>query len=259
MSAPTCGKNTWSPALGIEAKMDISIVIPAFNESGKVGRDVAAASAFLSGNGFGGEVIVVDDGSTDSTSTEAEAAAVPVPLRKVVVRLDPHAGKGAAVGRGVAESHGEVVLYADSGTCVPFANALPVIKKIAAGELDIGLASRRLKGTVIRQDRPLRRRVISRLFHLAAVVVAGLPRRITDSQCGFKVFEGRAARELFRSLSTPGFLFELEIILKALRRGYRLEEFPVEWTCDLDTRLRPASQAANVLKELLKVRSLAKK
>jgi len=239
--------------------MDISIVIPAFNEAGKIGRDVEAAADFMIENGFGGEVIIVDDGSTDSTPEEAEAATVPPSIRKSVLRLERHTGKGAAVGRGVTESRGQVVLYADSGTCIPLADALPVIRRIAAGELDIGLASRRLKGTVIRQDRPLRRRIISRLFHLAAVLVAGLPRRITDSQCGFKVYQGKTARELFRSLSTPGFLFELEIILKALRRGYRLEEFPVEWTCDLDTRLRPASQAGDVIKELLKVRSLAKK
>jgi dolichyl-phosphate beta-glucosyltransferase len=238
--------------------MDISIVIPAFNEAGKIGRDMDAASAFLFENGFGGEVIIVDDGSTDSTFAEAESAAVPSAVDKTVLRLDPHAGKGAAVGRGMVQSRGEVVLYADSGTCVPFANALPVIRRIAAGELDIGLASRRLKGTVIRRDRPLRRRIISRLFHLAAVIVAGLPRRITDSQCGFKVYKGEIARSLFSGLVTPGFLFELEIILKALRRGYRVEEFPVEWTCDLDTRLRPAAQAGNVLKELVKVRSRAR-
>jgi len=239
--------------------MDISIVIPAFNEAGKIGRDVEVAAAFLSENGFGGEVIVVDDGSSDDTAGEALRANVPSPIRKIFLRLEINSGKGVAVRRGILESRGEVVLYADSGTCIPFADALPVIKRIAAGELDIAMASRRLKGTVIRRDRPLRRRIISRSFHRAAVIIAGLPRWITDSQCGFKVYGGKAARELFASLATPGFLFELEIILKALRRGYRLEEFPVEWTCDLDSRLKPASQAKGVLKELLKVRSLAKK
>src|SRR4030042_1603853 len=105
-----------------------------------------------------------------------------------------NAGEGAAIRRGILESRGGVVLYADSGTCVPYANALPVIKKISAGGLDIGLASRRLKGTVIRRDQPLRRRAISRLFHPAAVLVAGLPRWIPDSQGGFKVYQGKAAR-----------------------------------------------------------------
>jgi dolichyl-phosphate beta-glucosyltransferase len=239
--------------------VDISIVIPAFNEAGKIGQDVELAAAFLNENGFGGEVIIVDDGSSDDTAGEARRANVLPPIQKTVLRLESNSGKGAAVQRGILESRGEVVLYADSGTCIPYANALPVIMRIAAGELDIALASRCLKGTVIRRDRPLRRRIISRLFHRAAVIIAGLPRRITDSQCGFKVYEGKTARELFAGLAIPGFLFELEIILKALRRGYRLEEFPVEWTCDLDSRLRPSSQAGSVFRELLKVRPRSKK
>jgi dolichyl-phosphate beta-glucosyltransferase len=239
--------------------MDISIVIPAYNEAAKIGRDVQEAASFLSEKGFDGEVIVVDDGSTDGTAAEAGRAGVPSAVRKTVLRLERNSGKGAAVKRGVLQSQGKVVLYADSGTCIPYANALPVIKRIEAGDLDIGLASRRLVGTVIRRNRPLRRRIISRLFHRAAVIIAGLPRRITDSQCGFKVYGGEAARELFAGLVTTGFLFELEIILKALRRGLRVEEFPVEWTCDLDTRLRPSAQAGSIFKELLNVRSLIKK
>jgi dolichyl-phosphate beta-glucosyltransferase len=239
--------------------MDISIIIPAYNEASKIGRDVEEAASFLNGQGFDGEVIVVDDGSTDGTAAEAERASVPSAVRKTVLRLERNSGKGAAVKRGVLTSRGKVVLYADSGTCIPYANALPVIKRIVAGDLDIGLASRRLQGTVIRRNRPLRRRILSRFFHRAAVTVAGMPRRITDSQCGFKVYRGDAARELFAGLITQGFLFELEIILKALRRGLRIEEFPVEWTCDLDTRLRPSSQARSVLKELFRMRSFTKK
>jgi dolichyl-phosphate beta-glucosyltransferase len=239
--------------------MDISIVIPAYNEAAKIGRDVEEAASFLSANGFEGEVIVVDDGSTDGTAGESGRVSVPSSVRKTTLRLERNSGKGAAVKRGILESRGKVVLYADSGTCIPYANALLVIKRIAAGDLDIGLASRRLRETVIRRNRPLRRRILSRLFHWAAVIIAGLPRRITDSQCGFKVYKGEAARELFAGLITSGFLFELEIVLKALRRGLRVEEFPVEWTCDLDTRLRPTAQATVLLKELLRVRSLAKK
>jgi dolichyl-phosphate beta-glucosyltransferase len=239
--------------------MDISIIIPAYNEAAKIGRDVEEAASFLGKNRFDGEVIVVDDGSTDGTAAEAERANTPSAARKTVLRLERNSGKGGAVKRGILESRGKVVLYADSGTCIPYANALPVIQRIVAGDLDIGLASRRLPETVIRRNRPLRRRIISRVFHWAAVTVAGMPRWITDSQCGFKVYRGDVARELFAGLITQGFLFELEIILKALRRGLRVEEFPVEWTCDLDTRLRPSAQAGSVFKELLKVRSIGKK
>ena len=87
----------------------------------------------------------------------------------------------------------------------------------------------------------------------------GLPRRITDSQCGFKLYKGEIARELFEECQTRGYMFELEILPRALQKGYRIEEFPVEWSCDLDTRLRPRREAFSVLRELFRVRSIIKK
>jgi dolichyl-phosphate beta-glucosyltransferase len=239
--------------------MDISVVIPAFNEAPKIRRDVEEAASFFGRAGLEGEIIVVDDGSTDGTSEAARRADVPLSVKRRVLRLEKNSGKGAAVRGGILQSRGRVVLYADSGTCVPYANALPVIRKIIDGKLDLGLASRRLQETVIVRDRPARRRVISWLFRQAAILIPGLPRWVTDSQCGFKVYGGEAARGLYAGLVSRGFLFELEIILKAIRRGFRVEEFPVEWTCDLDTRLRPAAQAAGVVRELFRIRALMKK
>ena len=238
--------------------MDLSIIIPAFNESKKIGRDVEAASSFFNEAGLEGEIIVVDDGSSDDTAEAALRPVIPPSVKRSVIRLEKNSGKGAAVRRGILESKGTVVLYADSGACIPFANALPIIRKIMAGELDLGLASRRLKLAVIERNRPLLRRAISWIFHQAAAVIAGLPRWISDSQCGFKVYGGEIARGLYSGLVTSGFLFELEIILKAIRRGYRIEEFPVEWTCDLDSRLHPGAQAGSIARELFGIRAMKK-
>jgi len=235
---------------------DISVVIPALNEARKIRQDVESAAAFFREAGLRGEVIVVDDGSSDGTEAVARAADVPPETDLRVIRLEKNRGKGFAVRTGVLASSGEVVLFADSGNCVPYASALPQVRRIRAGELDVALASRRHQETVIHRDRPWKRRFLSRLFHLAAVLVAGLPRGISDSQCGFKLYRGEAARELYRACRTSGFMFDLEIILSAQKRGLRIAEFPVEWTCDLDTRLRPGSDAPRVLRELLQLRRL---
>lgn len=239
--------------------MDISIVIPALNEARKIRFDAEAAASFIKDTGLSGEVIIVDDGSTDGTAEAAREAAIPSSVKFSVIRLERNSGKGFAVKTGIEKSGGDVVLFADSGTCVPYANALEQIERIQAGELDIALASRRLKETRILRDRSRKRRLLSWLFRQAAIAITGLPRRITDSQCGFKLYKGKIARELFHKCRTRGYMFELEILLRALQKDYRVKEFPVEWTCDLDTRLRPGRESLSVLKELLKVRSIIKK
>jgi dolichyl-phosphate beta-glucosyltransferase len=239
--------------------VDISIVIPAFNEEKKIAHDVEIAAVFIDEESVPGEVIVVDDGSTDKTAEEARSVEIPSAVERNVIRLDKNRGKGYAVKRGILVSRGDVVLFADSGTCVPYSNALSQIERIRGGELDIAMASRRLKDTVIRKNRSLKRRLLSSFFRLVARIVTGVPHRFSDTQCGFKIYRGRVARELFAECKTTGFLFELEVLFRALKRGYRIEEFPVEWTCDLDTRLKPGSDAAKVLKEMFQVRSIIKK
>ena len=241
--------------------MDISIVIPALNEAGKIGRDVEAAARFPAAKT--GSAAKSSSSMTEALTTtaeEARRAVVLPPIRKTVLRLERQSGKGAAVRRGVLESRGEVVLYADSGTCIPYANALTVDPKDRgrrAGHRPWPRAASKERSS---GGTGLCAAGSSRGFS------TGPPSSSPAFPAGSRIrsavsrsTKAKAARELFAGLATPGFLFELEIILKALRRGYRLEEFPVEWTCDLDSRLRPAAQAKGVLKELLKVRSLTKK
>jgi len=239
--------------------MDISVVIPALNEAKKIRFDVEAAASFINETQRSGEVIVVDDGSSDGTADAARKASVPSSVGFEVIRLEQNSGKGFAVKTGIAKTLGDVVMFADSGTCIPYANALEQIERIRTGDFDIAMASRRLRDTRILVDRSRKRRFLSWLFRQAAITITGMPRRITDSQCGFKLYKGKIARELYEECQTKGYMFELEILLRALQKGCRIEEFPVEWSCDLDTRLRPRSEAVSVLKELFRIRSIIKK
>ena len=102
-------------------------------------------------------------------------------VRRWVVRIDRNSGKGAALRAGVRETTGAVVLTADSGTCIPYADALPSYARIRAGEADIAIASRVRPDSVIFRNRPLARRVVSKAFRKAARLVAKLPKEISAS------------------------------------------------------------------------------
>jgi len=238
--------------------MDVSIVIPAFNEAAKIGSDVQAAADVILEQGLKGEIIVVDDGSRDLTAEVARKVKIPGKVNRQVIRFDRNSGKGFALKNGISKSSGEIVWFVDSGLCTPFSHGLQAIQWIRSGTCDMAIASRLHAQTRIMRNRPLKRRILSRFFHLAAVLTTGLPYRIKDSQCGYKLYKGDIARELYEECQSPGYLFELEIILRALKKGYKIKEFPIQWTCDLDTRLRPLKESLAILGELFLIRRAIK-
>ncbi|MHC4625275.1 MAG: glycosyltransferase, partial [Planctomycetota bacterium] len=179
--------------------MDLSIVIPAFEESEKIGRDIEAASEFLAGNNLVGEIIVVDDGSTDGTGEAAQKAGGKLPERVSlkVIGYEQHRGKGYAVRAGMKETSGEYVMFADSGCCVPYGNVLLGLEMLKNGDCDIAHGSRKLLESDIQQEQPWYRRITARLFKWLLNKMLTMPPGITDSQCGFKVYRGDVARKLY--------------------------------------------------------------
>jgi dolichyl-phosphate beta-glucosyltransferase len=230
--------------------MDLSIVIPAFREGSKVGHDVEAAAAFLVRGGLKGEIIVVDDGSPDDTEAAAKAAEVPPGVQRRVIRYTPNRGKGFAVRTGMNETHGQYAMFADVGLCVPYENAMRGIELIRSGACEIAHGSRKLPASAIHRPQRLHRRLMSWSFRKVVGIFMGVPASLTDTQCGFKVYRGDVARELYGVCRSDGFMFDIEILLLALKRGYRVQEFPVEWRCDWDTRLRPGRSAVTTFSEL---------
>lgn len=234
--------------------MNLSIIIPAYREGHKIQHDVEAAAAFLVRHGLKGEIIVVDDGSPDDTRDVAAAVPVPPEVQRRVIRYEPHRGKGCAVRTGVMASRGQYVMFADVGLCVPFDNALRGLELLRNGECEIAHGSRKLASSVQFRRQRLYRRFLSWLFRLIVRVFMGVPSRLTDTQCGFKVYRGDVARELYAQCVADGFMFDIEILLRALKKGYRVLEFPVEWRCDWDSRLKPARNSVATLSELAEIK-----
>jgi glycosyltransferase involved in cell wall biosynthesis len=234
--------------------MDISIVIPAFEESKKISRDVEAASTFLESNHLAGEIIVVDDGSGDGTAEAAENIEVPSGTALKVVRLPHHTGKGYAIRAGIKQTSGEYVMFADSGCCAPYKNVLDGLKLLKNGACDIAHGSRKMPGCNIRKVQSWYRRACARIFHWFVIYAMKIPAEFTDTQCGFKIYKGEVGRRLYRDCVTDGFMFDVEVIMRALKQGWRIKEFPVEWTCDRDSRLSPARSLWRILSELINIK-----
>jgi hypothetical protein len=233
---------------------DLSIVIPAFNEEVKIARDVEAAAGFLAQWPGRGEVIVVDDGSTDRTARVAAEVAVPPGIERRVVVGPVNRGKGFALRTGMRLTRGRYAMFADSGLCIPYATACLGMDLIRAQRCEIAHGSRRLGASVVRIRRPLHRQVVSAVFHTVITHAMGVPRHLTDCSCGFKVYRGDVARTIYGECITDRYAFDLEVVLRAHRRGYRIAEFPIDWSADLDSRLKAASQFAETVCELALIR-----
>ena len=239
--------------------MDFSIVIPAFDESKKIARDVKAAAAFLEGHELAGEIIVVDDGSKDNTAEAARGVEIPPNIKLNVIRYEAHRGKGYAVRTGMKQSSGQYVMFADSGCCVPYEDTLRGLELLKSGACDIAHGSRKTRGCHIEKTQSLYRRLCSKVFHWFVIHDMKVPAEFTDTQCGFKIYKGDVARHLYGECVTDGFTFDIEIIMRAQKEGYRIKEFPIDWTCDRDSRLSPSRSSWRVLSELLTIRRIMSK
>jgi glycosyltransferase involved in cell wall biosynthesis len=236
--------------------MDLSIVIPVYNEAQKIAHDISAASGFLSRCGMTGEIIVSDDGSTDRTSEVALNTKVDEGVSLRITGYGEHAGKGRAVKTGIMEAGSGIVLFIDSGNCVPFEQISRGIDLLKSGQCDIAHGSRFLDESLITRPRKPCRKLVSFLFRKFIRRLSRVPGHLTDTQCGLKIYPKKIAHELYADCITDGFLFDIEIILRAREKGYRILEFPIEWTSDPDSRLSVRATFPEIFSELRMIRKV---
>lgn len=227
---------------------DLSVVIPAYNEARRLGPTLDRVAAYLGGRGVDYEIVVVDDGSTDATAELVSRHPAPG-LR--LVRQPENRGKGAALRAGVAAAAGARVLLTDADLSTPIADLERLEPRFAAGA-DLVLGSRAARGARIDRHQPLYRELMGKTFN-RIIRLLGV-RGIGDTQCGFKLLSGAAARDLFPRLTIDGFAWDVELVWLARRRGFRVDEVGVSWADSADSRVHPVRDSARMLRDVVRMR-----
>ena len=205
----------------------ISIIVPAFNEEKRLPATLERVNGYL---GVGGwdftEILIVDDGSRDATMRVAEEFARRTPLARVL-RNPGNRGKGYSVRHGMLEAKGEWALFTDADLSAPIEELDKLWTAAQNANARVAIGSRALDRSLIGVHQPAFRESAGKVFNLGVRIIAGLPYR--DTQCGFKLFETRAAREIFRRQQLERFGFDVEVLFIARRLGYTAIEVPVRW------------------------------
>ena len=238
-------------------KCYLSIIIPAYNEEGRLPATLERMAEYLAVRDFSHELVVVDDGSKDKTRDVVRAFAQNRPWVRLVHYDHKNGqplnrGKGFAVRAGVKYAVGRDILFSDADLSTPIQEMEKLLPPISRGDCDIVIASRALPDSDLAVHQPFYREWMGRSFNriVQAMAVPG----VKDTQCGFKAFRGEVAKRIFAMARIDGFGFDPEILFIALKYKYSVREVPVTWRHMDASRVNPLTAPFKMLGDLCEIR-----
>lgn len=227
-----------------------SIVIPAYNEGERLGKTLDRVLAYVSGENWDAEIIVVNDGSQDRTADLVRGYAKEHARLRLVENPGNH-GKGYSVRNGMLNAQGEILLFSDADLSAPIEEAPKLFAALAAGA-DAAIGSRWLRPEMQTHRQSLLRQFYGRLYNLALRLLLGL--NFKDTQCGFKAFTRAAALKIFPPQQIERWGFDPELLYLARKAGLKVVEVPVAWAHVEGTRISPLRDGLRMFGEVLKIR-----
>ncbi len=227
----------------------LSVVVPVYNEAGRIETSLHVLLGFLVAHRLDAEVVCVDDGSTDgSGSVLARVAGTEPRVRRV--SLGRNHGKGAAVRRGMLEARGDAAVFMDADLSTDLA-ALPASLRALADGADVVLGSRRVPAARIVTRQPLARDLLGRGFSAMAGLL--VDRSVPDFTCGFKAFTAAAGHAIFSRSRIAGWAFDVEIVAIARTLGLRVVSVPVDWHDEPRSKVRVPRAVLSSLVDLVRI------
>jgi len=233
------------------AHPQLSIVIPAYNESARIEDALERVMSCVQEQGWDAEVLVVDDGSTDNTAAIVQQWMIRFP-RLHLVQNPGNRGKGYSVRNGLLQAAGEVVMFTDADLSAPMEEAERLLAALADGA-DVAIGSRWMDRTRQTIHQPLYRQFFGRCFNWVTRTIMGLPYK--DTQCGFKAFKRSAAQVIFRLQTIERWGFDPEILFIARKLRYVVREVPVTWGHDERSRMSYLKDGMKMLEDMARIRT----
>lgn len=227
----------------------LSIVVPAYKEEKRLYKIIDAIDRYQKSHKFKVEAIIVVDGSPDKTGEVAEDIIRRIANGRVINRKQ-NRGKGYTVKEGVGEAKGKYVLFTDADNSTPLDQVDSLLKHAEKYEVVIG--SRYCKGGKLGRPQPIHRRIGGRVLNSIIQLLAA--RGIKDTQCGFKLFERNASKEIFKRQTFDRFSFDIELLAIARKLGYGTKEVGITWYDDPHSTVNPIKDGIQMIKDAWKVR-----
>lgn len=205
--------------------LDISVVIPAYNEENRLPATLESVYEYLKSSGKSFEILIVDDGSQDKTAAVVESFAKHAEGVRLLT-YSPNQGKGYAVRTGILSCLGATILIDDADGSSPISE-LSKLEQAVGNGFDIAIGSRAKLSTTTKVTALSYRKFLGNTFN--AIVQALLLPGMLDTQCGFKLFRRKAAMEAFSQARLKGYGFDVETLYIARIHGYKIEEVPINW------------------------------
>ena len=226
--------------------MYLSIIVPAYNEEKRLPNTLkeidkyllkqtypstgSSAEAHSKPSGPGGyEILVVNDGSKDRTAEVVKEQFSDIKNLRIIDNKENH-GKGYVVRQGMLEAKGEYRIFTDADNSTSIDQIEKMWPQFKAG-YDVVIGSRDIKGAEIAAPQPWWRIILGNIFNLFVQIISGL-RGIWDTQCGFKGFTAKAAKDIFSKAKINRFAFDVEVLTIAKKMGYKIKEIPIVWIND---------------------------
>jgi dolichyl-phosphate beta-glucosyltransferase len=232
----------------VGGRPEISIIIPAYNETERLIPTIGAIASELSDQGLEWEMIVADDGSTDDTADIAESLGL-VNLR--VLRAPQNGGKGSAVRRGMAAARGRYILFTDADNSTPIEEIANLLVKVRDEGYDVAIGSRALSGGEEANKSAVRQLMSNGLRWMVQNIFSI---QVQDSQCGFKLYTRDAADRLVLSQTIMGFSFDLEHLYLAQKYNMKIAEVPVKWVDAPGSKVDTRKEVQRFVRDLCKIK-----